>query len=411
MTSFRSRLQGILYGMYFTLISSSGLYLPLPSPLPSPLLLNKKEKIPTFLLLPSTCTPLPFIFPLSSSLHSFPSLPLPSLFPLPPFTSFSFLFPPSFSPFFFPLSSLTSLSLPSPCPPSSLPLSSLLFLTFPSFFLSPYFSHPTSLNSLCLSYSSLPLPLSHPLYLLFSLSLYSSLLFPFCFHSSFLLLPPSPFFSLAFLSLFSLSSPSLPFPTPTITLLLYSLDFPSLCAPTSHYLPSILFSLPSLFSHSLWPVPLSHPLPYIFHSSSLPICSSLLLPTSLFYLSLVSPSSLSPILLPLPDLFPSPVFPPSLLLFLSIFPTLALTLSFPLPPFFPLFDLPLLCLSPIIFLTSFFLFPSVFPFYILQYYAFSPPVFHSGYINALHRKKRFASFPSPAGMSLPNSSWAGIMTS
>ncbi len=26
-------------------------------------------------------------------------------------------------------------------------------------------------------------------------------------------------------------------------------------------------------------------------------------------------------------------------------------------------------------------------------------------------KKRFASFPSPAGMSLPNSPWAGIMTS
>ncbi len=34
--------------------------------------------------------------------------------------------------------------------------------------------------------------------------------------------------------------------------------------------------------------------------------------------------------------------------------------------------------------------------------------------NGLERytvKKRFASFPSPAGMSLPNSSWAGIMTS
>jgi hypothetical protein len=29
----------------------------------------------------------------------------------------------------------------------------------------------------------------------------------------------------------------------------------------------------------------------------------------------------------------------------------------------------------------------------------------------LHRKKSFASFPSPAGMSLPNSPWAGIMTS
>ncbi len=29
----------------------------------------------------------------------------------------------------------------------------------------------------------------------------------------------------------------------------------------------------------------------------------------------------------------------------------------------------------------------------------------------VHRKKRFASFPSPAGMSLPNSPWAGIMTS
>jgi hypothetical protein len=29
----------------------------------------------------------------------------------------------------------------------------------------------------------------------------------------------------------------------------------------------------------------------------------------------------------------------------------------------------------------------------------------------LHRKKRFASFPSTAGMSLPNSPWAGIMTS
>jgi hypothetical protein len=26
-------------------------------------------------------------------------------------------------------------------------------------------------------------------------------------------------------------------------------------------------------------------------------------------------------------------------------------------------------------------------------------------------KKRFASFPSPAGMSIPNSPWAGIMTS
>jgi hypothetical protein len=31
--------------------------------------------------------------------------------------------------------------------------------------------------------------------------------------------------------------------------------------------------------------------------------------------------------------------------------------------------------------------------------------------NYVHRKKRFASFPSPAGMSLPNSPWAGIMTS
>ncbi len=31
--------------------------------------------------------------------------------------------------------------------------------------------------------------------------------------------------------------------------------------------------------------------------------------------------------------------------------------------------------------------------------------------NKPHRKKKFASFPSPAGMSLPNSSWAGIMTS
>jgi hypothetical protein len=30
---------------------------------------------------------------------------------------------------------------------------------------------------------------------------------------------------------------------------------------------------------------------------------------------------------------------------------------------------------------------------------------------SLHRKKRFVSFPSPAGMSLPNSPWAGIMTS
>ncbi len=29
----------------------------------------------------------------------------------------------------------------------------------------------------------------------------------------------------------------------------------------------------------------------------------------------------------------------------------------------------------------------------------------------VHRRKRFASFPSPAGMSLPNSPWAGIMTS
>jgi hypothetical protein len=28
-----------------------------------------------------------------------------------------------------------------------------------------------------------------------------------------------------------------------------------------------------------------------------------------------------------------------------------------------------------------------------------------------HRKKRIASFPSPVGMSQPNSPWAGIMTS
>jgi hypothetical protein len=32
-------------------------------------------------------------------------------------------------------------------------------------------------------------------------------------------------------------------------------------------------------------------------------------------------------------------------------------------------------------------------------------------VPSLHRKKRFASFPSPAGMSLPNSPWAGRMTS
>ncbi len=32
-------------------------------------------------------------------------------------------------------------------------------------------------------------------------------------------------------------------------------------------------------------------------------------------------------------------------------------------------------------------------------------------ITRTHRKKRFASFPSSAGMSLPNSLWAGIMTS
>ncbi len=31
-------------------------------------------------------------------------------------------------------------------------------------------------------------------------------------------------------------------------------------------------------------------------------------------------------------------------------------------------------------------------------------------VGRLHRKKRFASFPSPAGMSLPNSPWAGITT-
>ncbi len=36
------------------------------------------------------------------------------------------------------------------------------------------------------------------------------------------------------------------------------------------------------------------------------------------------------------------------------------------------------------------------------------PLFREG---TLHRKKRFASFPSPAGISLPNSPWAGIMTS
>jgi hypothetical protein len=29
----------------------------------------------------------------------------------------------------------------------------------------------------------------------------------------------------------------------------------------------------------------------------------------------------------------------------------------------------------------------------------------------IHCKKRFASFPSPAGVSLPNCPWAGIMTS
>ncbi len=39
------------------------------------------------------------------------------------------------------------------------------------------------------------------------------------------------------------------------------------------------------------------------------------------------------------------------------------------------------------------------------------PNFQLDALNAIHRKKRFASFPSPAGMSLPNSPWAGIMTS
>jgi hypothetical protein len=32
-------------------------------------------------------------------------------------------------------------------------------------------------------------------------------------------------------------------------------------------------------------------------------------------------------------------------------------------------------------------------------------------VKYVYRKKRFASFPSPAGMSLPNYPWAGIMTS
>ncbi len=37
-------------------------------------------------------------------------------------------------------------------------------------------------------------------------------------------------------------------------------------------------------------------------------------------------------------------------------------------------------------------------------------VYILNYSIMVHRKKRFASFPSPAGMSLPNSPWAGIMT-
>jgi hypothetical protein len=36
---------------------------------------------------------------------------------------------------------------------------------------------------------------------------------------------------------------------------------------------------------------------------------------------------------------------------------------------------------------------------------------HTSSAYTLHRKKRFGSFPSTAGMSLPNSPWAGIMTS
>jgi hypothetical protein len=46
-------------------------------------------------------------------------------------------------------------------------------------------------------------------------------------------------------------------------------------------------------------------------------------------------------------------------------------------------------------------------------FAFLPSVkpFMLTVLCQLHRKKRFASFPSPAGMSLPNSPWAGIMTS
>jgi hypothetical protein len=71
------------------------------------------------------------------------------------------------------------------------------------------------------------------------------------------------------------------------------------------------------------------------------------------------------------------------------------------------------------FLSAHFAFPAVFADFLPVHIVFAALfvgfssmhlAFTAVFLYFLHCKKRFASFPSPAGMSLPNSPWAGIMT-
>jgi hypothetical protein len=113
---------------------------------------------------------------------------------------------------------------------------------------------------------------------------------------------------------------------------------------------------------------------------------------------------------PLPSLLPS--------YFASLISPSSCIVSWPFIPFLiPLSLSPLSSASPVL---SFFPLPPYFIFgFLLQRpnplctvsFPFMPFIFLSFSACIYTVKKRFGSFPSPAGMSLPNSPWAGIMTS
>ncbi|ROT67397.1 hypothetical protein C7M84_014528 [Penaeus vannamei] len=257
---------------------------PLPLPLPPPLV--------AFSPFSYFVSSLPFLpLPFSLASHS-PPLPCvsfcsPCVFPSPsPFL----LLPPTFVsilPLRFPL----AISLSSPSPPfvSILPFLPLRFLPFPLVLLPSSLSFPSSLT-----FSPRPSPFSYTLYTL-----------PFS---------PRPLLS----SPFPLPS-SLSFLPPLRSPLPFSSSSPSSSLPLYPSLPPLTFSpRPSLFSYTLYTLPFS-PRPLL--SSPSPLPSSLSFPSSPCVLPCLSPRPPRPS--PASSLLHDPLFSP--------YPLIPLSLSSSLP--------------------------------------------------------------------------------